>query len=200
MTNMADLFGSPKIIINSPTNGSKVNHKVLISGTVVGLPPQMELWVIKDINNRYHPDDGPIQINGNNLESSAYVGNRAPGSDQGVEFKIYIVEVGHKTGEKFDRYIADAKQNNNWQGIGKSKIILVPENLRNDVSNYDGIIKNEIKVIRRRCRVGPVCKIIGIMYNIINTTNWAAKKDPLKAVLSIVIIISTLIIIWKNIL
>jgi|WetSurMetagenome_2_1015567.scaffolds.fasta_scaffold43697_5 hypothetical protein len=195
---MADLFGSPKIIINSPTNGSKVNHKVPISGTVVGLPSQMELWVVKDINNRYHPDDGPIQINGNNLKSSAYVGNRAPGSDQGVEFTIYIVEVGNKTGKKIDKYIANAKQNNHWPGIGKSEIILAHENLLNEDCNYDGVIKNEIKVIRKGCRIGPICKIISIIYNIIYTTYRIAKEDPIKAALSIVIIISTLIIIFRS--
>lgn len=152
---MVEDFGTLDVIIDSPPNGSKVKHQVPIKGRITKkLPEKMELWIVKDVNNRYHPDDGPIDIIGETWESFAYVGNNAPRSDQGVHFTIHIVEVSHETGKKFDAYLTGAKQTGNWPGINRTQIVLVTEKDLENVAKYDGIIKKTITVIRNDPKPG----------------------------------------------
>ena len=128
-------MGNPKVTIKSPANGSRVDHKVPLDGTVEHFPINMELWVVNRVSGSYHPDDGPIVPEGKIWNSFAYVGNSAPGSDSGTTFTIHIVEVSHDTGEKiFKRYLNNAHQTGNWSGIstiGEGKIVATVSVTRN---------------------------------------------------------------------
>jgi hypothetical protein len=106
-----------------------------MEGTVTGLPKGQQLWVVKEpVKGQYHPDRGPALINGNTWTATAYVGNNQPNADQGKRFVIHIVMVSPSTGQKFNDYINQAEQKNQWPGIP---------------TLYDGKIVATVTVIRR---------------------------------------------------
>lgn len=88
-----------------------------MSGTVAGLPPEKELWVVKEIEGGFfHPDKGPARISDGNWIATAYIGNSALGADNGLEFTIHIVASSHETGREFKKYLKTA-QRNGWPGV-----------------------------------------------------------------------------------
>jgi hypothetical protein len=165
------------VTINNPANQSNVKHQVLLEGTVKELPKEnnTELWVVKEVNGRYHPDDGPVIITGEKWKSYAYVGNRTLGSDKGKIFTIHIVEVSPDVGGKeFKKYL-DTAERDGWKGIA---------------SIYDGKIKATTRVIRND---SYILVIINSIYNeVINS--------PIKTLSAALAIIAAMLAIFKYIL
>lgn len=110
---------SIKVEIISPSDGEHCHHKVEMYGTVSNLPKDMELWVVKKIlkPDKYHPDNGPIKINGKDWYASAYIGNRKHGADHGKSYKILIVAASISTGRTYASYVNNAKIDNDYHGM-----------------------------------------------------------------------------------
>jgi hypothetical protein len=107
----------PSVNITSPKEGAKVPHAVPLEGTVENLPTNEELWIVKEIGNSYHPDRGPVFIDGKNWSGTAYVGNNQPGVDKGRKFTILIVAASKETGEQYTKYLDGADAKGSYPGI-----------------------------------------------------------------------------------
>jgi uncharacterized coiled-coil protein SlyX len=103
--------------ITNPKEGASVPHAVTLEGTVENLPTNEELWIVKKIGNSYHPDRGPVFIDGKNWSGTAYVGNNQPGADTGRTFTILIVAASKETEEKYIKYLDEADAKGSYPGI-----------------------------------------------------------------------------------
>ena len=121
-------------IIN-PIKNKKEGHEVSMDGCLVKkIPINKELWVVKEVGKgRYHPDNGPITIEGDKWYTTAYVGNYHPRADDGRTFVIHIVLISQENGAKFAEYIKKSHSRDIWCGIN---------------TIYDGEIVATVKVIR----------------------------------------------------
>lgn len=109
---------SLKVIINYPKNGERKPHCVAMHGEVYNLLPSYELWIVKEPHQgNYHPDSGPININGNKWIGNAFIGHKSINSDTNQSFKIHIVAGTNKMGRYFQEYIHKAHSTEQWTGL-----------------------------------------------------------------------------------
>ena len=117
-----------RVTIEKPRSNAHVGHAVPMEGTVNKLPPGMQLWIVKEVAGRFHPDRGPASVKGSNWTATAFVGNAR--GDSG-EFTIHVVLANQETGVKYNEYLDHAAPD--WNGL--------------DTLN-DGVIVGTVTVIR----------------------------------------------------
>jgi hypothetical protein len=128
------------VTIELPRNDQRVSHQVPMEGTVHDLPPEMQLWIVKEPRPRnYHPDGGPlgstIRINSNKWYGTAFVGNERRGADEGQSFTIHIVQISSKGARRFVAYLDKAAEAG-WPGLRTLYGGIILQTVR--VTRYDG--------------------------------------------------------------
>ena len=113
---------NPEIKITYPLNESTVNQYENINGTSANIPDGYQIWILGYSSNedRYYPnpESGSIPRNG---KWSIPIEIGSDGST-GAKYDIIAMLADTEANAKFEKYVADCKQNNNWPGTEKENI------------------------------------------------------------------------------
>lgn len=139
--------GRVTVTIDYPKNGDRFPHPVPMKGTVQGLPENLEIWIVKEPHSgNFHPDNGPVLIQGEKWIGNAYIGNNAPLADQGISFTIHLVVISKEGGNQFRQYLDRAHKDNSWLGLPSvldGRVVSTVTVIRDDAVNEP--LENDIK-------------------------------------------------------
>src|SRR6185369_16253419 len=111
-------FQSIKVTILSPVNSEPCPHAVAMQGEVFNLPNGKELWLVNEPHpDNFHPNTGPVMIDGKKWIGTAFIGNDGLNADTGKRFKIHLVLCDRETGEKYKDYLVNAHRTGGWVGL-----------------------------------------------------------------------------------
>lgn len=113
-----EMAKNAKVTILSPLNGERCPHATHMRGEVSNLAVGKELWIIKEPHTgSYHPDTGPVIVEGKKWMGTAFIGNNTLNADNGRNFTIHIVMCSHEAGRRFKDYLSKAHQTDGWVGF-----------------------------------------------------------------------------------
>lgn len=105
-------FGHTTATFTNIHDGSAVSFMQRVDGTVTGLPPNMDAWLIVKPSgaNAFWPQKpGPLNISGNNFVTDAQLGKDAS-SNKGEKFTLQIAETTKAASSNFMDVISDPQK------------------------------------------------------------------------------------------
>jgi hypothetical protein len=89
-----------------------------VEGTAAAVPPDRHLWLVvwPNSQNRYHPQPGPIEVNGDGAwKTPCYFGE--PDTPKGTRYTLMLVEAPPDASAAFTRYLDDADAVRTYRGL-----------------------------------------------------------------------------------
>ncbi len=111
------LHQDAKVTFIEPAEVHRCAHEVPVSGTVTGIDPMIDLWLVKEIStDNYHPDNGPLRRAGDTWAGVAYLGNIRPIAEP-TQYKLFLMTATRDATRRLQAYLSECMEFDIWPGI-----------------------------------------------------------------------------------
>jgi hypothetical protein len=110
--------GKIKVSLHEPADSDACGHEVPLRGTVSGLSGNINLWIVKEIGaGNYHPDAGPVRVQGNWWSESPTWGVEMPPVPSPERYTVHVVAASKNTSSQYRAYIERCHLEDCWPGL-----------------------------------------------------------------------------------
>ncbi len=110
--------GRARVVVHEPMDRDNCSHTVAMSGTVEGLSPGLDLWIVKEVGpGNFHPDDGPVYTMRGQWFGTAYLGAQNATVSTPRSYTVHIVLASRSTSTYYRQYLDRCHAADSWPGL-----------------------------------------------------------------------------------